>query len=88
MDEATSTHHCRGTKIIPFSMHNVDEVLDDLGLNISPLVRAVHWLGPINPAAYRRLTPTLLTRLAAGSPRHSPSAAPDNRDQLQSNTAR
>jgi len=27
MDIATNGHHCRGTKIIPFSMHNVDEVL-------------------------------------------------------------
>ncbi|MFC8827004.1 flavin-containing monooxygenase [Streptomyces sp. NPDC057137] len=67
MDEATNRHHCRGTKIIPFSMHNADEVLDDLGLNINPLVRAVHWLNPINPAAYRRVTPALMARL--GTPR-------------------
>ena len=65
MDIATDTHHCRGTKIIPFSMHNADEVLGDLDLNISPLIRAAHWLGPVDPAAYRRLTPKLLTRLAA-----------------------
>jgi hypothetical protein len=64
MDDATDRHHCRGTKIIPFSMHNVDEVLGDLDLNISPLVRASHWLNPINPAAYRGVTPALLRRLA------------------------
>ncbi|MFJ6893483.1 flavin-containing monooxygenase [Streptomyces hokutonensis] len=64
MDVATDTHHCRGTKIIPFSMHNADEVLSDLGLNIGPLVRAAHWLGPVDPAAYRGLTPKLLKRLA------------------------
>jgi glycine/D-amino acid oxidase-like deaminating enzyme len=63
MDEATDTHHCRGTKIIPFSMHNVDEVLGDLGVNIGAAVRASHWLNPINPAAYRRVTPTVLGRL-------------------------
>jgi len=63
MDEATNTHHCRGTKIIPFSMHNVDEVLGDLDLNIPARVRATHWLNPINPAAYRRVTPKLLRRL-------------------------
>ncbi|NEA30533.1 NAD(P)/FAD-dependent oxidoreductase [Streptomyces sp. SID13031] len=63
MDEATDTHHCRGTKIIPFSMHNVDEVLGDLGLQISKATRASHWLNPIAPAAYRKLTPALLTRL-------------------------
>jgi len=65
MDDATNGHHCRGTKIIPFSMHNVDEVLGDLDLNISAGVRASHWLNPINPAAYRGITPTLLKRLAA-----------------------
>ena len=65
MDDATNGHHCRGTKIIPFSMHNVDEVLGDLGLNISPAVRASHWINPVNPAAYRRVTPALVRRLAS-----------------------
>jgi hypothetical protein len=68
MDIATDTHHCRGTKIIPFSMHNADEVLGDLDLNINPLIRAAHWLGPVDPAAYRRLTPMLLKRLASSDP--------------------
>ncbi|MFJ4783843.1 flavin-containing monooxygenase [Streptomyces sp. NPDC088794] len=68
MDIATDTHHCRGTKIIPFSMHNADEVLGDLDLNINPLIRAAHWLGPVDPAAYRRLTPTLLKRLTPAEP--------------------
>jgi glycine/D-amino acid oxidase-like deaminating enzyme len=63
MDAATDTHHCRGGKIIPFSLHNVDEVLGDLGVNISAAVRASHWLGPVTPAAYRRITPAVLKRL-------------------------
>ncbi|MCZ4507616.1 NAD(P)/FAD-dependent oxidoreductase [Streptomyces sp. ActVer] len=72
MDEATDTHHCRGTKIIPFSMHNVDEVLGDLDLNIGATVRASHWLGAVNPAAYRRVTPSLLRRLTPSEPRPEP----------------
>ena len=64
MDDATDRHHCHNTKIIPFSMHNVDEVLADIGLNISKRVRASHWLNPIDPAAYAGLTPQLLGRLA------------------------
>jgi len=64
MDVATDTHHCRGTKIIPFSLHNVDEVLGDLGLNIPKRVRAAHWLNPVDPKAYRGITPTLLQRLS------------------------
>jgi cation diffusion facilitator CzcD-associated flavoprotein CzcO len=63
MDEATSGHHSHGTKIIPFSMHSVDEVLDDLGLNISRLTRANHWLNPVNPRAYRRVTGKLEGRI-------------------------
>jgi cation diffusion facilitator CzcD-associated flavoprotein CzcO len=66
MDVATNKHHCRGGKIIPFSMKNVDEVLDDLDLNISKGVRASHWLNPVNPAAYKAVTPTLISRLATG----------------------
>ncbi|MET1074529.1 MAG: monooxygenase, partial [Umezawaea sp.] len=63
MDVATDRHHCRGTKIIPFSMHNVDEVLGDLGLEIPARVRASHWLNPIAPSAYRGVTPALVARL-------------------------
>ncbi|GAB3845114.1 flavin-containing monooxygenase [Dactylosporangium cerinum] len=66
MDVATDRHHCRGTKIIPFSLKNVDEVLDDLDLNISKRVRAAHWLNPVDPSAYRAVTPTLVARLRAG----------------------
>jgi len=63
MDSATSGHHQHGTKIIPFSMHNVDEVLDDLGLNIGRLTRARHWLEPVSPAAYRQVASKLQRRL-------------------------
>ncbi|MFJ4655190.1 flavin-containing monooxygenase [Nocardia sp. NPDC088792] len=65
LDSATNGHHCRGTKIIPFSMHNVDEVLGDIGLDIPAPVRAWHWLAPIDPAAYRRITPALIRRQSA-----------------------
>jgi Flavin-binding monooxygenase-like len=63
MDVATDTHHCCGGKIIPFSLHNVDEVLGDLRVNISPAVRAWHWLMPVDPAAYRHITRTVLKQL-------------------------
>lgn len=66
MDAATNGHHCHGTKIIPFSLHNVDEVLDDLGLNLPRHVRARQWLGVIDPGAYRGVTAELGRRLAAG----------------------
>jgi cation diffusion facilitator CzcD-associated flavoprotein CzcO len=68
LDTATDKHHCRGTKIIPFSMHNVDEVLGDLDVNIKTRIRASHWLNPVDPAAYRDITPTVLRRLAQDVP--------------------
>jgi cation diffusion facilitator CzcD-associated flavoprotein CzcO len=63
MDVATDTHHCHGGKIIPFSLHNVDEVLGDLGVNIGAGTRAWHWLMPVSPAAYRKVTPAVLAKL-------------------------
>jgi cation diffusion facilitator CzcD-associated flavoprotein CzcO len=75
MDTATNTHHCRGTKIIPFSMHNVDEVLGDLDLNIKARVRASHWLNPIDPAAYRAIAPAVLNRLASDEPQPTSAAS-------------
>jgi len=72
LDIATDKHHCRGTKIIPFSMHNVDEVLGDLDVNIKTRIRASHWLNPVDPAAYRDITPTVLRRLARDVPQPAP----------------
>jgi cation diffusion facilitator CzcD-associated flavoprotein CzcO len=69
MDTATNRHHCRGTKIIPYSLHNVDDVLGDLDANISARVRASHWLNPVNPSAYRHVEPTVIKRIGdAGMP--------------------
>ncbi len=77
MDAATDTHHCCGGKIIPFSLHNVDEVLGDLHVNISPGVRAWHWLMPVDPAAYRHITRAVLKKLPAAPAAPLPTAAPE-----------
>jgi hypothetical protein len=64
MEQRTNHHHARGTNIIPFSMHNIDEMLEDLGINVSAATRALQWLLPINPLAYRKLPARLLARQA------------------------
>ena len=46
----------------------MDEVLGDLGVNISAAVRAWHWLMPVDPAAYQRITPAVLRRLPRAVP--------------------
>lgn len=85
MDEAANKHHSRGTKIIPFSMHNVDEVLGDLGVNIPAPVRFSHWINPIAPAAYRGITPRVLARL----PKHDTHApAPETESDRVAKPAR
>lgn len=63
MDTATAGHHNHGGKIIPFSMHNVDDVLSDLRLGIPRRTRALQWLDMIDPAAFRQIGPTVLRRI-------------------------
>ena|SRR5664280_1295786 len=63
MDAAPGAHHCRGTKIIPFSMHNVDELLADIGVNLRRTTRASQWFNPVNPNSYRLLTEGVERRL-------------------------
>jgi hypothetical protein len=75
-ERRTDGHHARGANVIPFSMHNIDEMLQDLGLTISPRTRLREWLLPINPLAYGRLTAQLRERLAARDSAQPPFAAP------------
>jgi cation diffusion facilitator CzcD-associated flavoprotein CzcO len=65
MAERTDGRHARGTNIIPFSMHNIDEVLDELGLNLGRLARARQWLLPVDPRSYRKVTARMIRRTAA-----------------------
>jgi hypothetical protein len=76
MDDATNGHHCRGTKIIPFSLHNVDEVLADLDLDISRGARFKQWLNPVDPSAYAGVVPRLVARLGTAGERVAPPAEP------------
>jgi dimethylaniline monooxygenase (N-oxide forming) len=64
MEERTEGKHAKGTNIIPFSMHNVDELLSDLHLSVGPLIHAKEWLLPIDPRNYAKFTPQLRKRLA------------------------
>lgn len=62
MEERTEFHHARGTNIIPFSMHNVDEMLDELDLNLPKSKKAVQWLMPVDGRDYADLTERLIER--------------------------
>jgi dimethylaniline monooxygenase (N-oxide forming) len=62
MRERTDGKHAHGTNIIPFSMHNIDEALDEMELNVGPVTRALQWLIPPNPGSYQKATTELLAR--------------------------
>lgn len=66
MEERTEGKHARGTNIIPFSMHNIDEMLNEMGMNVSALTRFKQWLLPASAADYRKVNQRLLARHAAG----------------------
>ena len=70
MEERTRGRHARGTNVIPFSMHNIDEVLGELGLDVGRAVKVRQWLMPVDPGSYRGVTRRLkeryLRRSAAG----------------------
>lgn len=63
MRERTDCHHARGTNIIPFSLHNIDEVLADLSLDVGRGTKMKQWMLPLNPSDYRMVLPKLRHRL-------------------------
>lgn len=65
MEKRTEFKHSKGTNIIPFSIHNVDELLDDMQLSVGKFVRFNEWLLPINPKNYAKLYKKLHKRIAA-----------------------
>lgn len=64
MRERTDGKHSRGTNIIPFSMHHIDELLNDMNLNLSSMKRLGQWFNPVNPGSYRHLLGRLKARHA------------------------
>jgi cation diffusion facilitator CzcD-associated flavoprotein CzcO len=62
MEERTDGKHSKGTNIIPFSVHNIDELLHDMKLPLGALTRFKQWLDPINPGDYQVVTKRLLSR--------------------------
>ena len=67
MEERTEGRHARGTNIIPFSVHNIDEMLGDLGTGVGRAARFVEWLMPLRPGAYAPITRKLVARHRASA---------------------
>ncbi|MEU4364773.1 NAD(P)/FAD-dependent oxidoreductase [Promicromonospora sp. NPDC023987] len=69
MEKRTGGKHARGTNVIPFSMHQIDETLDEAGVNIGSGVRTMQWLLPIEPSVYKNVVPRLKERIAQRAPK-------------------
>ena len=65
MERRTGGKHAKGTNIIPFSLHHIDELLSDMGMPLSPLQRLKQWLLPVDPSDYAFLERELRARRAS-----------------------
>ncbi|WP_411817205.1 flavin-containing monooxygenase [Hyphococcus sp. DH-69] len=54
MRERTDGKHCRGTNIVPFSLHHIDELLDEAELNVSSRVKFTQWFSAVDPSVYAK----------------------------------
>ena len=62
MNRRTQGKHAHGTNVVPFSMHNIDEMLGDLGLDVPRSVRLKQWLVPVDPSPYADVAARLRER--------------------------
>ncbi|MEH3047630.1 flavin-containing monooxygenase [Sphingomonas adhaesiva] len=62
MEARTDGKHSKGTNIIPFSIHHIDELLDEIDLQLPLATRLKHWLVAIDAADYAGLLPRLMRR--------------------------
>jgi cation diffusion facilitator CzcD-associated flavoprotein CzcO len=62
MEARTDGKHSKGTNIIPFSVHHMDELQEEMGLRLPLPTRLKHWLMAINAKDYAPLHRRLLRR--------------------------
>ena len=72
MEARTDGKHSKGTNIIPFSVHQMDELLGDIGLQLPAATRFKQWFAPIDPGDYA----PLIARLRARYPAAATTAVP------------
>ncbi|MDF8331917.1 flavin-containing monooxygenase [Novosphingobium cyanobacteriorum] len=75
MEARTDGKHSKGTNIIPFSIHHIDELLHEMKLQLPLLMRLKHWFVAIDAADYGGLLPRLMKRHGVPAKRPAASAA-------------
>ena len=71
MEARTDGKHSKGTNIIPFSIHHIDELLYDMNMNVGCLTRFSQWLTAVHPKVYRHILPRLQKKYARQKPSFS-----------------
>lgn len=62
MEARTDGKHSKGTNIIPFSVHHMDDMLEAIDLRLPLMTRIKHWFVAIDAKDYAGLLPRLLRR--------------------------
>ncbi|PZQ94953.1 MAG: monooxygenase [Cereibacter sphaeroides] len=62
MTERTGGKHCKGTNIVPFSLHHIDEMLRDVDLSLPASVRLLQWFRSVDARQFGKLPGRLLAR--------------------------
>jgi len=62
MNARTNGKHAKGTNIIPFSLHVIDEMLADMSLRLGAWKRLKQWLLPLTPSDFAGFLRELRTR--------------------------
>lgn len=65
MEERTEGKHAKGTNLIPFSLHHIDELLSDMRMTLPAVQRLKQWLLPVDPGDYAYVERALKARWGA-----------------------
>ncbi|WP_417595058.1 flavin-containing monooxygenase [Parasphingorhabdus sp.] len=65
MDERTDGKHCKGTNIVPFSIHHIDELLQDLELELPRATRILQWIRTVRASDFSIVGQRFVARQSA-----------------------
>ena len=69
LDARSNGKHAHGTNLVPFSLHSIDDTLQDIDLGLGRWAVARQWLLPVRPSDYAGLGARLGSRIDEASKR-------------------
>lgn len=67
MEARTGGKHCKGTNIVPFSIHHIDELLHDLDLELPLTTRIAQWLRTVRSSDFGIVRQRFSSQLATAA---------------------